>query len=142
LRVRVDGSTVSHVGQTKTAPGPNDETDSLVYAFFSCSHFRNGYFHPYDVASTISDLDFWIHVGDYVVIIFPAWNLGLSASNSNFPPAVFARLQYEYGTYSTYAADAASTRGDILPPWEQISLQDHRNRMATYHTDIALQNLR
>jgi len=57
-------SEVSDVGLTRTAPGPGDDED-LVYAFFSCSHFTNGYFHPYDVASIIQDLDVWIHVGDY-----------------------------------------------------------------------------
>lgn len=31
----------------------------MVYAVFSCAHFANGYFHAYDVASTIKDLDFW-----------------------------------------------------------------------------------
>lgn len=105
----------SPVGQTKTAPGPDDSVESMVYAVFSCSHFSNGYFHAYDVASTIVDLDFWVHVGDYV---------------------------YEYGTYSTYATDSQERHAQVLPKWEQISLQDHRNRMATYHTDNGLQNLR
>jgi len=87
----------------------------MVYAVFSCAHFANGYFHAYDIASTIKDLDFWIHTGDYV---------------------------YEYGVYSTYASDSPERKAKILPKWEQISLQDYRNRMATYHTDEGLQNLR
>jgi alkaline phosphatase D len=62
-----DGTRTSDVGQTKTAPPLNEDTSQLVYAVFSCSHFANGYFHAYDVASTIKDLDFWIHVGDYLV---------------------------------------------------------------------------
>lgn len=72
-----DGEAVSAVGQTKTAPGPEQEVESMVYAVFSCSHYANGWFHPYDIASTIKDLDFWVHTGDYV---------------------------YEYGLYSTYAS--------------------------------------
>jgi phosphodiesterase/alkaline phosphatase D-like protein len=51
-------------------------------------------------------------------------------------------IQYEYGVYVAYARDVESRRLEILPPWEQVTLQDHRNRMATYHTDRALQNLR
>lgn len=105
----------SPVGQTKTAPGPEDSIESMVYAVFSCSHFSNGYFHAYDIASTIENLDFWVHVGDYV---------------------------YEYGLYSTYATDSPERVNQTLPKWEQISLQDHRNRMATYHTDEGLLNLR
>ena len=62
-----DGQRVSEVGQTKTAPPLDADTSQLIYAVFSCSHFANGYFHPYDVASTIKDLDFWLHIGDYVV---------------------------------------------------------------------------
>jgi alkaline phosphatase D len=62
-----DGVTSSIVGQTKTAPAANAPVSELTYAVFSCAHFANGYFHPYDIASTITDLDFWIHVGDYVV---------------------------------------------------------------------------
>jgi alkaline phosphatase D len=62
-----DGIRVSEVGQTKTAPPLDADTSQLIYAVFSCSNFATGYFHPYDVASTIKDLDFWIHVGDYVV---------------------------------------------------------------------------
>jgi alkaline phosphatase D len=62
-----DGTQVSPIGQTKTAPSADDEVESMTYAVFSCSHFSNGYFHAYDVASTIEDLDFWVHVGDYVV---------------------------------------------------------------------------
>ena len=56
----------SQVGQTRTAPAVDDDVDELNYAFFSCAHFSNGYFHSYDIASTIKDLDFWIHVGDYI----------------------------------------------------------------------------
>jgi hypothetical protein len=63
-----DGTTVSDIGQTTTAPTINDETVSeLRYAVFSCANYGNGYFHAYDVASTITDLDFWIHLGDYIV---------------------------------------------------------------------------
>jgi PhoD-like phosphatase, N-terminal domain/PhoD-like phosphatase len=64
-----DGLRVSDVGQTKTAPPLDADPSQLVYAVFSCSHFANGYFHPYDAASTIKDLDFWMHIGDYVVRI-------------------------------------------------------------------------
>lgn len=62
-----DGKVSTMVGKTGTTPLPGEEVESMTYAFFSCSHFSNGYFHAYDVASTIDDLDLWIHVGDYVV---------------------------------------------------------------------------
>lgn len=82
-----DGKTSSQVGQTRTAPSVEDEVDEMTYAFFSCAHFSNGYFHSYDVASTIENLDFWIHLGDYV---------------------------YEYGDYVTYATDLPERRDMTL----------------------------
>lgn len=111
-----DGVTSSDVGLTQTAPDKAAKVASMTYAFFSCSHFSNGYFHPYDVASTIKDLDMWIHVGDYV---------------------------YEYGKYISYASALPERKAQTIPEWEQISLQDHRLRMAQYHQgDEGLRNLR
>jgi alkaline phosphatase D len=81
------GLEVSEIGQTRTAPDHNDEVETMTYAFFSCSHFSNGYFHSYDVASTIEDLDFWVHVGDYI---------------------------YEYGEYTSYASDAPERKAQTL----------------------------
>jgi alkaline phosphatase D len=48
---------VSDVGQTKTAPGADQDVDELHYALFSCAKFS---------------LDFWVHVGDYVYE-HPGW---------------------------------------------------------------------
>jgi alkaline phosphatase D len=61
------GEYVSDVGQTKTAPANDADVESLTYAVFSCAHFANGYFHSYDLGSVIKDIDFWVHVGDYLV---------------------------------------------------------------------------
>jgi hypothetical protein len=64
-----DGTAVSDIGQTKTAPAEDEDVAELQYAVFSCTNYGNGYFHAYDIASTIKDLDFWVHVGDYLVRI-------------------------------------------------------------------------
>lgn len=148
-----DGQRVSEVGQTKTAPPLDADTSQLIYAVFSCSHFANGYFHPYDVASTIKDLDFWLHIGDYVVrqqvyrcpkwlflIIFLRHFWSHKLCSDSF--SVCQCMQYEYGLYSSYASDAPERKAQILPIWEQIDLQDHRLRQATYHLDEGLRNLR
>jgi PhoD-like phosphatase, N-terminal domain/PhoD-like phosphatase len=142
-----DGTTVSDIGQSTTAPTVNDETVSeLRYAVFSCANYGNGYFHAYDVASTITDLDFWIHVGDYIVR-FGAGNasfLGyyLNHQCSWVPLVESIATQYEYGSYSTYASDSPTRKAEILPLWEAIDLQDYRLRYATYHRDEGLCNLR
>ena len=113
--VFTDGTTTSDVGLTRTAP--EGDVSQLTYAFFSCSHFSNGFFHGYDMASVVQDLDLALMLGDYY---------------------------YEYGTYGTYAKDAAEARDPfLLPVWEVIDLQDYRNRHATYVSgDEGLRNLR
>jgi alkaline phosphatase D len=51
-------------------------------------------------------------------------------------------LQYEYGKYSTYASAVPERKKLIMPDWEQISVQDHRLRFASYSLDEGLENLR
>jgi alkaline phosphatase D len=53
-----DGNKVSEIGQTRTAPAHDENVEAMTYAFFSCAHFSNGYFHPYDVASTCWETTF------------------------------------------------------------------------------------
>ena len=112
-----DSNQTSDIGMTRTAPAQGDEEEELVYAFFSCSHFSNGYFHAYDIASTIEGIDIALFLGDYY---------------------------YEYGSYHSYAKEAAQERDAfVLPLWETIDLQDYRNRHATYVAhDEGLRNLR
>jgi alkaline phosphatase D len=50
---------VSDVGQTRTAPSMGDNVEKLRYAVFSCSNYPSAYFHSYDLASTIRNLDLW-----------------------------------------------------------------------------------
>eukprot|EP00980_Cylindrotheca_fusiformis_P008741 scaffold1869_cov122-Cylindrotheca_fusiformis.AAC.3 len=108
-----DGRAVSEVGQTRTAPSPDDDVEEMNYVFFSCSEFGAGYFHAYDVASTMKDLDFWVFLGDYI---------------------------YEYGANDD---DIPERRSVTAPEWETVDLQDYRNRYATHHRfDEGLRNLR
>lgn len=81
-----DGTVSSDVGYTKTAPADGAPTDQMTYAAFSCAAFGNGWFHPYDIASTIKDLDFWVHLGDYVVRIQTS---SLSVCRGNENPTVY-----------------------------------------------------
>ena len=101
----------SRVGLTKTAPALSDNVEQLQYAVFSCAHFSNGYFHAYDVASSLAELDFFVHVGDYI---------------------------YEYGTYNTYASASAERKALTEPVWEIVELQDYRLRYAQYHQGTPL----
>mmetsp|Transcript_15095 Transcript_15095/g.30435 ORF Transcript_15095/g.30435 Transcript_15095/m.30435 type:complete len:365 (-) Transcript_15095:35-1129(-) len=109
------GLTTSPVGQTRTAPGPNAPVSELRYAVFSCATYTEGYFHSYDVASTIKDIDLYVHVGDFI---------------------------YEYARSSSYASDSAEREEMLRPQWETVTVEDYRHRYALYAEDEAVQNLR
>jgi len=61
-----DGTVGSEVGLTRTAPAPDQDVQELRYAVFTCAQFWDSFFHGYDIASTIEDLDLWIHTGDAI----------------------------------------------------------------------------
>jgi len=56
---------VSRVGRAVTLPTPHAPVDHLRFAYASCSHLEQGYFHAYrDMVA--QDPDFIIHLGDYI----------------------------------------------------------------------------
>lgn len=71
------GETVSPVGRSKTLPGV---AESTTFAVFSCANFANGYFHAYRNVAVRDDIDFALHLGDYI----------------------YEHGSYEYGTFSDY----------------------------------------
>jgi alkaline phosphatase D len=58
------GSAVSPVGRTRTLPAAGTRT--LRLAVFSCSKYSSGWFHAYRHAAEDPNLDFAVHLGDYV----------------------------------------------------------------------------
>lgn len=44
---------------------PGERMEKLKFFLHSCANWGFGYFNAYDVASRY-DLDFWVHLGDYV----------------------------------------------------------------------------
>ena len=98
----------SPVGRTRTAPmGP---VDRVRIAFTSCSQYPDGYFNVYAAIARRDDLDFVMHLGDYI---------------------------YEYGD-AQYGDDAVPGRSPE-PPVEIVTLADYRTRHAHYKTDPDLQ---
>lgn len=101
---------VSPIGRTRTAPAPGADVSELRFALFSCANWEAGYFNAYRDMSKRKDLDFALHVGDYI---------------------------YEYKR-GEYTGKRGPVRGH-LPKHEIVSLQDYRERYAQYRTDPALQ---
>lgn len=101
----------SPVGRTKTLPvGP---VTRFGLGVFSCSNLPYGWFNAYGHAAARSDLDLWLHVGDYI---------------------------YEYG--ATSIMEGALVGGRLPEPSTEIlAIADYRLRFASYRADPDLQRL-
>lgn len=102
----------SPIGRLRTAPARFAQVSSLRFGLASCSNFEGGFFAAYRHMAARNDLDFVLHVGDYL-------------------------YEYESGAYGPGAAI-----GRVHDPAEEIvSLQDYRRRHAQYKADPDLQAL-
>lgn len=111
-RFRAAGQT-SPVGRTQTAPDEAGRTHALRFALVSCSNYTGGYFTTYRALGKRDDLDFVLHVGDYI---------------------------YEYGNGADRygPSELAGTR-DHQPAGETVALSDYRLRHALHKADPDLQ---
>jgi alkaline phosphatase D len=99
----------SPVGRTRTLPLGSVST--LRMAFASCSNFPFGFFNAYARIAERNDLDFVLHLGDYL-------------------------YEYELGGF---ADPALAGRRDVTPVNEIVALTDYRLRHALYKSDPDLQ---
>jgi alkaline phosphatase D len=96
----------SPVGRTRTAP--NGPYDHARFAVVSCSNYEAGFFHVYADIARQADLDFVMHLGDYI---------------------------YEYGVRGD-GPDRGELQGRVHEPdYEIITLADYRQRYANYRRD-------
>ena len=102
----------TRTGRTKTLP---TDTDHLRFAMVSCAKHNAGFFNVYARIADRDDLDFMLHLGDYIY------------EASNTPPAS-----------QTPGADIGR---DFDPLHECKTLADYRTRYAQYHLDPDLQRL-
>jgi len=102
---------ISPIGETRTLP----ETDvsNVTFGIFSCSNYPAGFFTPYMEAAKDNNIDYVLHLGDYI---------------------------YEYDGKG-YATEHAKEIGRTYAPdndTELYTLTDYRNRYALYRTDEGL----
>ncbi|MBC8001642.1 MAG: alkaline phosphatase D family protein, partial [Opitutaceae bacterium] len=102
----------SPVGRLRTAPAKHADVRSLRFGLASCSNYEAGYFAGYRFMALRDDLDFVLHVGDYI---------------------------YEYATGVYGAGEAIGRVHD--PVNEMVTLEDYRRRHAQYKLDADLQAL-
>jgi phosphodiesterase/alkaline phosphatase D-like protein len=111
-RFSAQGET-SPVGRTQTAPDSRHKVHALRLALVSCSNYTGGYFTAYRSIAARDDLDFVLHVGDYI---------------------------YEYGNGADrYGPAALAGVRDGIPATETIDLKGYRLRHALHKADPDLQ---
>ena len=111
-RFLLANGTASRVGQMRTAPAAGSAVSSLRFGFASCSNYEGGYFAAYRYLAQRTDLDFILHLGDYI-------------------------YEYETGGYGP-----GPTIGRVHDPANEIvSLSDYRRRHAQHKLDPDLQLL-
>ncbi|HEX2545063.1 MAG TPA: alkaline phosphatase D family protein, partial [Ramlibacter sp.] len=103
------GAQPSNVGRARTLPTGN--VDRVRLGVFSCANFPAGYFNAYAHAARRGDLDFTLHLGDYI---------------------------YEYGLFGYASQLAIAFDRESDPRHEILTLQDYRRRHAQYKTDPEL----
>lgn len=96
-------------GRTKTAP--LGDVDSLRFGIASCSNWEHGYFSPYRHLLERNDIDYILHLGDYI-------------------------YEYEVGGYSSNISGREN-----IPAHEVITLEDYRLRYSHYKLDDDLRKL-
>ena len=106
------GGTDSPVARTRTAPAATADVAGLRFGVVTCANWEAGYFSSYRHLAARSDLDAWLHLGDYI---------------------------YEYKS-GEYAARGKVIRPHA-PANEIITLADYRTRHGKYKTDPDLQAL-
>lgn len=105
------GGETSPIGRTKTLPALGAE--HLRFAQVSCAKFNAGFFNAYARIAERDDLDFLLHLGDYIY------------EAANTPPAG-----------QTPGADIGRP---FQPLHECKTLEDYRIRYAQYHSDPDVQ---
>jgi alkaline phosphatase D len=80
-------------GRTKTLPTGN--INAARFAFVSCAHYENGFFNAYEVIKNRNDIDFVVHLGDYIYE-YETGGLGNTVGNRIFSP------DYEIKTLDDY----------------------------------------
>ena len=110
-----NGSSSSPVGATRTAPATEELVARLRFGMVSCSNYTGGFFSAYRHLADRDDLDFVLHLGDYL---------------------------YEYGNGDDrYGPPELAGVRDHDPATETVSLSDYRRRHALYKADPDLSRL-
>ncbi len=119
-------SYISHTGRTKTAPMPDSDV-SVKFAYVSCQDYIGRYYNNYLSVLDNDDLDFIVHLGDY---IYETTGDALFQSSSEERSIEFTDSE---GALTIGVGDNASQAAN--------SLDNYRQLYKTYRGDELLQRV-
>lgn len=111
------GDETSAIGRTRTAPGYGSFCKELKFAFVSCQNFTQGYY-PAHWRLAEEDLDFAVHLGDYI------YESGGAALRAHYPAAEIFTLDDYRMRYGQYKGDSALQAVHEAFPW-LVTWDDH-----------------
>ncbi|KAK2795902.1 hypothetical protein FQN50_009680 [Emmonsiellopsis sp. PD_5] len=124
-----DSEKSSPVGRAKTAPSEQDEVSDISLAVFSCSNFANGYFNAYGNSARKDQVDYVVHLGDY---IYEFGTDGSSIGRTQYPQKQIYTL-YEYRKrHATHKTDQdlllSHEKFTWIPVWDDHEVGDNSYR--------------
>lgn len=98
------GGVLSPVGRTRTFPAAGRFVDRARFAVVSCSNYAFGLFSVYRAVAEQSDLDFVLHLGDYIYEYAPG-EYGNFPDRDPLPPREIISLADYRERYAQYRSD-------------------------------------
>ncbi|KAF2267353.1 hypothetical protein CC78DRAFT_457557 [Lojkania enalia] len=83
----------SPLGRTKTSPSAEYDGSKIGLAVYSCSNYPNGYFNAYGNAARKDNIDYVVHLGDYIYESTRG-TLGKDPRATNPPREIFTLYDY------------------------------------------------
>ena len=111
----------SVAGRAQTAPDVPGEVHALRLALVSCSNYQAGYFSAYRAIAARTDLDFVLHVGDY---IYEYGNGTYGSARPAEPPTETIDLAGYRLRHALHKADPDAQAAHRAHPWITI-FDDH-----------------
>ncbi|MDX1804418.1 MAG: alkaline phosphatase D family protein [Alcanivorax sp.] len=99
------GDQLSPIGRTRTFPAADDFIDRARFAVVSCANYPYGFFSVYRAVANHSDLDFVLHLGDYVYEYGPG-EYGDFPDRDPVPPYEMLSLSDYRARHAQYKTDA------------------------------------
>ncbi|QIW96740.1 hypothetical protein AMS68_002258 [Peltaster fructicola] len=123
----------STLGRTKTAPRVNDDVDKVGLAVYTCSNYPFGYFNAYGNSARKDNVDYVVHLGDYIYEYAGNGDYGDGRPISRVPqPERIIYTLFDYRErYNSYRNDADLALSHATHPWIAI-WDDHEVSDNTY----------